>query len=132
MLAGLHDYGIQLIMDLVPNHSSDQHEWFQKSVKREEPYTDYYIWQAGSPSSPPNNWKSVFGGPAWTYNSVRGEWYLHQFYSAQPDLNLRNEKVKQEIKDIMKYWLDMGVDGFRIDAVAHFFEGKIIHWQLKC
>ena len=124
LLASSHDQGIKVIMDFVPNHSSDQHEWFQKSVKREDPYTDYYVWKAGSPNTPPTNWKSVFGGSAWEYNRERGEWYLHQFMKEQPDLDLRNPAVVKEMKDVMRFWLDLGVDGFRIDSVAHFFEGK--------
>jgi len=122
LLAGMKDRGLKLILDFVPNHSSDQHEWFTRSVEREDPYTDFYVWKKGKDGGPPNNWRSVFGGSAWTYNEKRGEYYLHQFYPEQPDLNLNNPKVVAELKEAMAFWLDLGVDGFRIDAVAHFFE----------
>lgn len=124
LLAGMKNKGLKLILDFVPNHSSDKHEWFQKSVKREDPYTDYYVWRDGKTGGPPNNWKSVFGAgvSAWTKNEERGQYYLHQFYPEQPDLNLRNELVVDELKRILSFWLDLGVDGFRIDAVSHFFE----------
>ncbi|KAK2587024.1 hypothetical protein KPH14_010985 [Odynerus spinipes] len=120
------ELGLKVILDLVPNHTSDQHEWFQKSVKGEEKYKDYYIWvdpvTAGDTTTPPNNWLSVFGGPAWTYNSMRKQWYFHQFLKEQPDLNYRNSEVEREMKEIIEYWLQKGIDGFRIDAVPHLFE----------
>merc|ERR1719376_478866 len=122
LLAGMHERNIKMIIDFVPNHSSDQHEWFQKSVKKEAPYTDFYVWQDGKNGGPPNNWKSVFGGSAWTLNAERGQYYLHQFYKEQPDLNLKNPEVVKRMKDVLKFWLDLGVDGFRVDSVAHFFE----------
>jgi glycosidase len=97
--------GLKLIMDMVPNHSSDEHEWFVKSVAREDPYTDYYTWldPSGYNSStgeplPPNNWLSVFGGSAWTWNEVRQQFYYHQFHAGQPDLNFRVTAVLEEIK----------------------------------
>jgi len=124
LVKSLHDNGIKLIMDFIPNHSSDKHEWFQKSIKAEEPYTNYYIWKDSTSTNKPNNWKSVFGGSAWEYNSDRRKAYLHQFYKEQPDLNLRNPEVKKKLKGIMNYWLDLGVDGFRIDSVAHFYEDQ--------
>ncbi|XP_065224385.1 maltase 1-like [Planococcus citri] len=124
--------GLYFVMDLVINHSSDEHEWFEKSVKKIHPYTDYYVW--ANPKGhdweknpiPPNNWFSLFSipikGSAWQWNEERKQFYLHQFYKKQPDLNLRNEAVKQEIKDILKFWLEKGVTGFRIDAPTCFME----------
>ncbi|XP_069688710.1 maltase 2-like isoform X2 [Periplaneta americana] len=118
---------LRLVMDLVPNHSSDQHEWFQKSLRKEDPYTDYYVWvppkgfEDGKPI-PPNNWLSVFGGSAWEWYEGRGEFYLHQFAKEQPDLNFRNPAVKEEMLDVMRFWLEQGVDGFRVDAMPHLFE----------
>lgn len=124
LLAKLQEHGLKLIMDFVPNHSSDQHDWFKKSVDREDPYTDYYVWVDGSPGNPPTNWKSVFNGSMWEYHPKRGQYYLHQFYKEQPDLNLRNPKVVEELKNVLRFWMDLGVDGFRIDAVPHFFEDE--------
>ncbi|KAF2880410.1 hypothetical protein ILUMI_25767 [Ignelater luminosus] len=114
--------GLKIILDFVPNHSSDQHEWFQKSENKEPGYEDYYIWIDGPSDTPPNNWTSYFHGPAWTYSKKRKQWYLHQFSTYQPDLNYRNEKVVQEMKDVLTYWLDIGVDGFRIDIISALFE----------
>ena len=117
--------GIKIILDFVPNHTSDQHEWFVKSCQRIHPYTDFYIWHKGkADGQPPNNWISVFGGSAWQYNEARKEYYLHQFYKEQPDLNLRNPKVVLELEKVLRFWLDLGVAGFRIDAVPHFFEDE--------
>lgn len=113
---------MHLIMDLVPNHSSDQHDWFQRSVRREEPYTDFYVWADGVNGGPPNAWKSVFGGSAWAYSQARGQYYYHQFLPEQPDLNFRNPAVVSEMDDIIRFWLDKGVDGFRLDALKHLFE----------
>ena len=124
LVEDLHSKDIKLIMDFIPNHSSDQHEWFQKSVKKEAPYTDYYVWADGKNGGPPSNWQSVFGGSAWTFNQERGQYYLHQFYKEQPDLNLRNDAVVKELEDVMKFWLDQGVDGFRVDSVGNFFENE--------
>ncbi|XP_055379938.1 maltase A2-like [Condylostylus longicornis] len=125
------EIGVKIILDFVPNHSSDQHEWFKKSVEREKGYENYYVWHDGIPDKknesirlPPNNWRSVFRGSAWTWNEKRKQFYYHQFYKQQPDLNFREEKVKEEMKDILTYWLEKGVDGFRIDAVPHIFEHK--------
>ncbi|XP_035904907.1 maltase 2-like [Anopheles stephensi] len=122
--------GIKIILDFVPNHTSDQCEWFQRSVAREAPYTDYYVWQDGraDPSGsngtrlPPNNWQSVFYGSAWTFHPVRGQYYLHQFTAQQPDLNFRNPAVAEEMREVLRFWLRKGVAGFRIDAVNHLFE----------
>ncbi|XP_012530711.1 alpha-glucosidase [Monomorium pharaonis] len=122
-----HDASMKIIMDLVPNHSSDQHEWFKKSLQSIEPYTNYYVWHKGKVLSNgtvtvPNNWVSVFGGPAWTWREERQAYYLHQFAPEQPDLNFENENVVNEIKNVMRFWLDKGVDGFRVDAIPHLCE----------
>ena len=119
VLDGVHARGMKLIMDLVVNHTSDEHDWFQKSRKRIDPYTDYYIWRpAGRNGKLPNNWDSLFEGKAWTWDEERGEYYLHLFAVKQPDLNMDNPLVREEVKKILKFWLDMGVDGFREDVIT--------------
>ncbi|KAM0734205.1 Alpha-glucosidase [Formica fusca] len=122
-----HDASLKIILDFVPNHSSDQHEWFQKSLKSIEPYTDYYVWHKGKvlPNgtvTKPNNWVSVFGKSAWTWREERQAYYFHQFAPEQPDLNYENENVVRAMKDVLRFWLDKGVDGFRVDAVPHLCE----------
>ena len=110
--------GISLILDLVPNHSSDQHFWFREALKgRDNPYHDYYIWRDGDGCNYPNDMRAVFGGPAWTYVPELKQYYFHQFAPEQPDLNWENPKVRREIYDIMRYWVDKGVEGFRLDVV---------------
>lgn len=119
VLDGAHERGMKVIMDLVVNHTSDEHEWFEKSRRRIEPYTDYYIWRPGKKNGKlPNNWDSMFEGKAWTWDEVRGEYYLHLFAIKQPDLNMENPLVREEVKKILKFWLDMGVDGFREDVIT--------------
>ncbi|MFC7139117.1 alpha-glucosidase [Halosimplex aquaticum] len=113
----LHDRDIRLIMDLVVNHTSDEHEWFQRSRREEGEYADYYHWVEGSPDEPPNNWQSVFGGPAWSYDDEREAWYLHLFDERQPDLDWTNPAVREEVFDMMRWWLDRGIDGFRMDVI---------------
>ncbi|GAB0089228.1 Maltase A2 [Sergentomyia squamirostris] len=122
-----HELGIKVILDFVPNHTSDNHEWFINSVNRVVGFEDYYIWHEGVVDSmgepqPPNNWVSVFYGSAWTWNEFRRQFYLHQFTKEQPDLNFRNPQVVAEMDRILEFWLQKGVDGFRIDAVNHLFE----------
>ncbi len=118
MLAGLKKRGIKLIIDLVVNHSSDEHEWFRQSMSsKDNPYRDYYIWRTGKDSKEPNNWPSFFGGSAWEKAGPDGEYYLHYFAKKQPDLNWENPKLRQEVYDLMKFWLDKGVDGFRMDVI---------------
>ncbi|WP_049945817.1 alpha-glucosidase [Butyrivibrio sp. LC3010] len=108
-----HELGLKVIMDLVINHTSDEHPWFIESRKgKDNPYSDYYIWR-----DKPNNWDSIFDGKAWEYDEQRGQYYLHLFAKKQPDLNMDNEKVREEVKSIMRFWLDMGVDGFREDVI---------------
>ncbi len=111
---------MKVVMDLVVNHTSDEHEWFEKSRRQIEPYTDYYIWRPGKPDGKlPNNWDSNFEGKAWTWDEVRGEYYLHLFAVKQPDLNMDNPLVREEVKRILRFWLDMGVDGFREDVITY-------------
>lgn len=120
LLAKAHSHGIRIIIDLVPNHSSDQHPLFQAALKavKGSPERDMYVFREGrDEKSPPNNWQSVFGGPAWT-QVEDGQWYLHLFDSSQPDFNWANPKVKQFFHDVLRFWFDRGVDGFRVD-VAH-------------
>ena len=113
MLDEMHARGIKLIMDLVVNHTSDEHEWFRQSrSSRENQYRDYYVWRKKA-----NNWTGFFANKAWTFDETSGEYYLSLFGKQQPDLNWENEKVRAEVKDICRFWLDMGVDGFRCDAI---------------
>ena len=110
--------GISIILDLVPNHSSDQHFWFREAKKgKDNPYHDYYIWRDGDGTRVPNEMKATFGGPAWTYVPELQQYYFHQFAPQQPDLNWENPKVRREIYDIMRYWVAKGVEGFRLDVV---------------
>lgn len=120
LIAEAHQRGIKIIMDLVANHTSDEHYWFQESKKsKDNPYSDYYIWKDPKPDgSAPNNWGSHFGGSAWEYEPERGQYYLHFYTKKQPDLNWENEKVRQEIYDLMQFWVDKGVDGWRMDVIA--------------
>jgi alpha-glucosidase len=132
MLADAHDRGMKVIVDLVPNHTSDEHVWFQEALASPpgSPERDRYMFRAGKDEVPgsgdgnraPNNWKSIFGGPAWTRvteaDGSAGEWYLHLFDTKQPDLNWENPEVQEEMRSVLRFWLDRGVDGFRVD-VAH-------------
>lgn len=114
MLVGIHARGMRLLMDLVVNHTSDEHHWYQEARKSpDSPYRDYYFFRP----EPPNNWQSLFGGPAWDYDEVAGAYYLHLFTKKQPDLNWENPKVRQEVYQLMRFWLDKGVDGFRMDVI---------------
>lgn len=131
LLSKGHDLGLKIILDFVPNHTSDQHEWFKASVNGTEEYKDYYIWVDGVPGTPPNNWISDFRNSSWEWNDERKQYYLHQFNKAQPDLNYRNPKVRQAMMDVMGYWLDMGVDGFRIDAVHFLVEDEQLRDEPK-
>jgi len=119
MLAGMHQRGIKLMMDLVVNHSSDEHAWFKEARKsRDNPYHDYYIWRDPQPDgSPPTNWEAAFNGSVWEFNAPTGEYYLHMFSKKQPDLNWENPTVRQEVYALMRFWLDRGVDGFRMDVI---------------
>jgi oligo-1,6-glucosidase len=119
LLADMHAHGLKLMMDLVVNHCSDEHEWFvdaRSSV--DSPYRDYFIWRPPAPDGgPPNNWESYFSGSAWEFNEPTGDYYLHFFSKKQPDLNWENPAVRDEIWDLMRFWLDKGVDGFRMDVI---------------
>ena len=123
VLEGAHARGMKVFMDLVVNHSSDEHPWFIESRKsKDNPYHDYYYWRPGKSfrgkRRPPNNWTSMFEGGAWEYDEGLDEYYLHLFAKKQPDLNMANPKVREEVKDILRFWLDLGVDGFREDVVT--------------
>ncbi|KUP26377.1 alpha-glucosidase [Paenibacillus sp. DMB5] len=119
LLAGLHERGIKLMMDLVINHSSDEHAWFVESrSSKDNPYRDYYIWRPGGPDGElPNNWSSIFSGPAWELDETTGEYYLHLFSRKQPDLNWENPKLREALYKMMTFWLDKGVDGLRMDVI---------------
>ena len=119
LLARAHKLGLRVIIDMVWSHTSDQHHWFAQSrASRDNPRADWYVWADARPDgSPPNNWQSVFGGPAWTWDARRGQYYLHNFLSGQPQLNGHHPAVQDELLDIARFWLDRGVDGFRLDAI---------------
>jgi Glycosidases len=118
MLQKAHDLGLKIMMDLVVNHTSDQNKWFQESKKsKDNPYRDYYVWRDPVDGHEPNNWGSYFNGPAWKLDETTGQYYLHLFADGQPDLNWENPKVRDEVWNIMRFWLDKGVDGFRMDVI---------------
>jgi oligo-1,6-glucosidase len=118
LLAGLHERGIKLVMDLVVNHTSDEHPWFVESRKsKDNPYRDFYIWRKGRDGREANNWRSLFGGSAWVYDELTGEYYLHLFSRKQPDLNWENPRVRQAVFEMMRWWLEKGIDGFRMDVI---------------
>ena len=118
LVADAHEFGIRVLVDLIPNHTSVEHPWFRESRSaHDNPFRDYYIWRDPAPGGgPPNNWVSVFGGPAWTLDEATGQYWLHLFLPEQPDLNWRDERVVREFDEIMLFWLDRGADGFRIDV----------------
>ncbi len=119
MLAAAHERGIRIVMDLVVNHTSDEHAWFVESRKSaDNPYRDYYIWREGKDGQAPNNWGSCFGGPAWEYDSRTQMYYLHLFSKKQPDLNWDNEKVREDVFEMMDWWCQKGIDGFRMDVIS--------------
>ena len=119
LLNEVHKRGMRLVMDLVANHTSDEHVWFMESRKsKDNPYRDYYIWRDPKDGREPNNWGSCFGGPAWEYDERTGQYYLHLFSKKQPDLNWENPTVRKEIYEMMKWWCDKGIDGFRMDVIA--------------
>lgn len=121
LLASVHQRGMRLIMDLVINHTSDEHPWFIESRSSiDNPYRDYYIWHPGTKyGKEPNNWESIFGGSAWEYDEITKEYYMHVFSRKQPDLNWENEKVRNDLYEMVNWWLDKGIDGFRVDAISH-------------
>jgi alpha-glucosidase len=121
LLREAHARALKVILDFVPNHTSDQHPWFLESrVSRESPRRDWYIWRDPAPGGgPPNNWLSNFGGPAWTFDDATGQYYYHAFLPEQPDLNWRNPRVQEAMLQVLRFWLDRGVDGFRVDVIWH-------------
>jgi alpha-glucosidase len=122
-----HQRGLRVILDLVLNHTSHLHPWFLESrSSRTNPKRDWYIWRDGVAGAPPNNWDSTFGGPAWEYDSVTGQYYYHFFFKEQPDLNWRNPEVKQAMWDAVRFWLKLGVDGYRLDAIGTIFEDPLL------
>lgn len=128
LLADIHSRGMKLILDLVPNHTSDEHEWFKESrSNRDNPKRDWYIWRDPAPDGgPPNNWLSFFGGPAWTFDERTGQYYLHQFVTQQPELNYRHPDVLPAMLDNMRFWLDKGVDGFRVDVIWLMLKDELL------
>jgi alpha-glucosidase len=144
LVAAAHEMGLKVILDLVPNHTSDQHPWFVEGrSSRDNPKRDWYIWRDAAPGGGvPNNWLSEFGGSAWTHDEASGQYYYHAFLAQQPDLNWRNREVREAIYDVMRFWLEKGVDGFRVDVIwhlikdvefrdnppnPHFHEGRLPH-----
>ena len=114
-----HEHGLRVLVDFVPCHTSDLHDWFVDArSSRDATHRDWYVWRDGEPSTPPNRWMSAFtGGPAWTWDGANGKWYLHLFLPEQPDLDWNHPEVVQAMFDVLRFWLDLGVDGFRIDVV---------------
>ena len=118
LLTKAHEHHLKIMLDLVVNHTSDEHKWLMESRRsKDNPYRDYYIWEKGKDGNPPNNWDSNFSGSAWEYDANTDMYYLHLFSKKQPDLNWRNEKVREEVFDMMEWWLDKGIDGFRMDVI---------------
>ena len=131
LLRQAHERDIKIILDLVINHTSKAHEWFQKSRQRIEPYTDYYIWKKGKKGKKPSNWTSFFGEDCWEYDELRGEYYLHLFAKGQPDLNYRCPSVVDAVEDVMRFWLDRGVDGFRCDVINILWKNSLDNGKWK-
>ncbi|OLS33909.1 glucohydrolase [Alkalihalophilus pseudofirmus] len=127
LLDEMHKRGIKLVMDLVVNHTSDEHHWFAESrSSKDNPYRDYYIWRPGKGDEPPTDWIASFGGSAWEYDKKTDEYYLHMFSRKQPDLNWENEQVRQDVYEMMRFWLDKGVDGFRMDVINMISKKEIL------
>jgi alpha-glucosidase len=128
LISEAHRRSIRIILDLVPNHTSHLHPWFQASRRsRTDPQRDWYIWRDPTPAGdPPNNWVSVFGGPAWTLDATTGQYYLHSFLVEQPDLNYRNPEVVRAMEDVIQFWLDRGVDGFRVDVIHKMIKERTL------
>jgi len=133
LLAAVHKRGMRLLLDFVPNHTSSEHPWFKASrSSRDNPKRDYYIWRDPSPNGgPPNNWRSVFGGPAWTFDELTGQYYLHQFVKGQPELNYRHPDVFPKMMDNIRFWLDKGVDGFRVDVIWFMVKDELLRDEPK-
>ena len=124
LIAEAHALGLKVILDFVPNHTSDQHPWFIESRSgRRSPKRDWYIWRDARPGGgPPNNWASHFGGSAWERDEVSGQYYYHAYLKEQPDLNWRNPDVRAAMYDVLRFWLELGVDGFRVDVIWHLMK----------
>lgn len=126
LVMSLKERDQKVVIDFIPNHTSDQHEWFEKSVAMEEAFVDFYIWnEGGGAGSPPNDWTAGDGGSAWSWNDDRGAWYLHQFGANQPDLNLENTKVVEELEKVLQFWISTGVNGFVINDVTVMVDGPV-------
>ena len=120
LLTEIHQREMKLILDLVLNHTSDEHAWFVESrSSRNHPKRDWYIWRDGKNGAEPNNWESIFHGSAWEYEALTDQYYLHLFSKKQPDLNWENKEVRNKLYEMVNWWLDKGIDGFRIDAISH-------------
>lgn len=117
LIAEAHQRGIRIVLDMVLNHTSTHHAWFKESLNKESPYRQFYIWRDGTPETPPNNWRSKFGGNAWQWDAASGQYYLHLFATEQADLNWENPTVRDELKKVCEFWADRGVDGLRLDVV---------------
>ena len=127
LVAEAHARNIRLILDFVPNHTSDQHPWFVESrSSRENPKRDWYVWKNGRDVGPPNGWMSTFGGSAWQHDPASGQFYYHAFLEEQPDLNWRHPDVQEAMHAVMRFWLDRGVDGFRVDAITYLVEDDLL------
>ncbi|XP_044726881.1 maltase A3-like [Chrysoperla carnea] len=130
LIAEAKKLGLKIVLDFVPNHSSDKHEWFKKSVKRIDPYTNYYVWAdakiVNGTRQPPNNWNSYFKFSAWEWNEERGQYYLHLFAIQQPDLNYRDPNLVKEMKDVLRFWMNRGVAGFRVDIISALGEDEAL------
>ena len=128
LLAKAHERGMKILIDFIPNHTSHEHAWFQESKSsRDNPKRNWYIWcDPGPDGGPPNNWLSPFGGSMWEWDEATGQFYLHTFLKEQPDLNWRNPQVIEAMKDVLRFWLERGMDGFRVDAVHHIIKDKLL------
>ena len=132
LVAEAHRLGLRVVVDWVPNHSSDRHPWFQSSRRsRDSPHRDWYVWRDGAEGGsggggPPNNWLSAFGGPAWTWDGATGQYYLHSFLPQQPDLNWRSPGLRAAMLDTLRFWIDRGVDGFRVDVAHHIAKDPLL------
>ena len=129
LIGEAHRRGLKIILDYVPNHTSDRHPWFVESrASRDSPKRDWYIWHDAKPDrSAPTNWVAEFGGSSWTWDASTGQFYYHAFLREQPDLNWRNPEVVAAMLDVLRFWFDRGVDGFRVDAIHHLIRGRRLY-----
>ncbi|MBX9331460.1 alpha,alpha-phosphotrehalase, partial [Serratia marcescens] len=117
LVAAAHRRGIRIVMDMVFNHTSTEHPWFKAAQDRHSPYRQFYVWRDGEGDTPPNNWRSKFGGNAWQWHADSGQYYLHLFATEQADLNWEHPPVREELKKVCQFWADKGVDGLRLDVI---------------